>query len=350
MLALPFNRTETPLAASYTLFGKLPNRADFVRVNANHPVALEFDGLIQRAAERMAGEPGTDAGCASPSGPVDFQYVSHDQRYIMLGVLMPSRDQAGRRYPLVAAAILPGEAVDGYWPVSPIAYEVFFDGLREQVANAVDNSVEALSCRQFLETSLRTYEAADDDLALARSVVERFMSIEPARRMADLLAAAPCPASLQQALLNVAFYQAYLRRFDNRASNQLFLFPLSGNKGEQGLMASSWLSMLSALWTATDLGLPWRGSYLFIRRPGEGAQLVASVGRLPDSFSSVMLGAAIERPMLLDLGAEHDAWKSHRMYAESAYALGRILADPDCRLSMLCSFLGDMSRQLERSI
>lgn len=349
MLLLPFNRTETPLVASYTLFGKLPNRADFVRVNANHPVALEFDGLIQRAFERMASEPGANERTAL-TGPVDFQYVSRDQRHIMVGALMPSQDQAGRRYPLVAAAILPRESIDGYLPVSPIAYEVFFDGLREQVVNAVDNSVEALSCRQFLESNLRTYETADDDLELARSVVERFMSMQLAQRMADLLAIAPFPASLQQALLNVAFYQAYLRRFDHRASNQLFLLPLSANKGEQGLIASAWLTMLSALWTVSAAGEPWRGSYLFVRRPDEGAQLIASVGRIPDSFSSVMLGGAIERPMLLDLGAEHEAWMSHRMYAESSYALSRILADPDCRLAMLCSFLGDMSRQLERDI
>ncbi len=349
MLDLPFNRTETQLAASYTLFGKLPNRADFVRVNANHPVALEFDGLIQRVYERMAGDPGAIERAAQ-SGTVDFQYVSRDQRHILVGVLTPSMDQAGRRYPLVAAAILPYASVESYLPVSPIAFEVFFDGLREQMVNAVENSVEALSCRQFLETTMRGYESADDDLQLARSVVERFMSLQPARRMADLLADEPHQATLQQALLNIAFYQAYLRRFDNRATNQLFLLPLSGNKGEQALIASTWLAILSALWSETESGASWRGSYLFVRRPNEGAQLIASVGRIPDSFSTVMLGGPIERPMLLDLGVEHEAWMSHRMYAEASYALGRILADPEFRLSRLCVFLGDMSRQLVGSV
>jgi hypothetical protein len=128
------------------------------------------------------------------------------------------------------------------------------------------------------------------------------------------------------------------------------MLPLSSNKGEQGLLASTWLAILSALWPATDPGASWHGSYLVIRRPEEGAHLVASVGRLPDSFTNVMLGGAIERPMLLDLAAENEAWMSHRMYAEASYALGRILADPDCRLSMLCGFLGNMARQLEGSI
>ena len=343
MLVLPFNRTESQAAASYTLFGKLPNRPDFVRVNATHPVALEFDQLIQHSCERL----GSPVGSGEP---VDFQYVSRDQRHVMLGVLMPSRDQAGRRYPLVAAAILPRESIEAYLAVSPIAYEVFFDGLREQVVNAVDNSVEALSCRQFLESSLRSQDAADEDLELAANVVTRFLETQPVGRMADLLATAHYPASLLQAVLNAGFYQAYLRRFDHHSTNQLILLPVSSHKGEQALMASTWLSILAALWSGTENGEPWRGSYLLLRRPDIGAQLVATVGRIPDSFAGVLLGAPLEPAMLLDLGRENDAWKSHRMYAESAYALGRILADPDCRLAALRSFLGDMSRQLARDI
>lgn len=343
MLVLPFNRTESPLAASYTLFGKLPNRPDFVRINATHPVALEFDELMQQALERLGGEPAT-------ATPVDFQYISRDHRHVMLGVLMPSRDQAGRRYPLVAAAILPRESIDSYLAVSPIAYEVFFDGLREQVLNAVDNSVEALSCRQFLESNLRGNDAAGEDLELARSVVDRFMATQSVRRMTDLLAHGARPISLQQAVLNAGFYQAYLRRFDHRATNQLILLPLSDHKGEQALVASTWLTILAALWSGSEVGRPWQGSYLLLRRPDLGAQLVATAGRIPDSFATVMLGGPVAPEMLLDLGGEHDAWKSHRLYAEASYALGRILADPDCRLAALASFLGDMGRQLERGI
>ena len=349
MLILPFNRTETQMSACYSLFGKLPNRADFVRVNANHPVAIEFDGQLQNALERMAAQQAVGGNAALPSA-VDFLYVSRDQRYIMIGALMPSQDQAGRRYPFVATAILPADSVNGYLQVSPIAYEVFFDGLREQVVNAVENSVEALSCRQFLETNLHTYETAPDDLELARSVVDRFVSVQSARRLADLLENGVFPAALQQSLLNIAFYQAYLSRFNNPATNQLIVLPLSGKKGEQSLVASSWLAILSALWPPTTQDFSWRGSYFFRRRPDGGAQLVVSVGRMPQSFSQIMLGDSFEPGMVLDLGIENEAWMSHRMYAEAAYALGRALADPDCSIAMLCGFLRDMSRQLEKNL
>lgn len=347
MLDLSFSRPETLNAGSYALFGKLPNRADFVRINATHPVVIEFDGLIQSAIERSTAE-----GLSSRHavhGTVDFQYLSRDQRQLMIGVLAPSQDQSGRFYPLVAARILRYADVAEHLPVLPIAFEVFFDGLREQVVNAIDNSVEALACRQFLESTSRVDMSGGDELQLASSVVQRFTSQQPAMRMASLLSESSPPAPLQQALLNIAFYQAYLRRFDNRSTNQFFLLPLSGSKGEQALLASTWQSILSSLWVGAE-GDSWRCSCLVLRRPGQAAQLLVSVGRLPDSFGDVMLGGAVESTMLLDLSVENDAWTSHRMYAEVSYALGRFLADPDCRISALCSFLGDMSRQLMGSV
>ena len=56
MLDLSFSRNEVLNTGSYALFGKLPNRADFVRVNVNHPVALEFDGMVQHALDHLSAE------------------------------------------------------------------------------------------------------------------------------------------------------------------------------------------------------------------------------------------------------------------------------------------------------
>lgn len=345
MLVMPFNRAESQLAASYVLHGKLPNRPDFVRVNANHPVALELDELIQRNLERHSQEAGWERSYKATEA-VDFQYISRDRSHAMIGVLVPSQDQAGRHYPLLAAAVLPTESVDGHFPVSPIAYEVFFDGLREQMSNAIENSVEALSCRQFLDSHLRSSEGGAADLALAGSVVRRFMEQQPASRLGQLLAGSE-GGGLQQALLNIAFYQAFLRRFDNPATNQVVVLPLTGNPGEHGLIASSWLSMLSVLWFGDHGAMPWRGSYLLVRRNGEPTRLVASVGRIPDRFFGAMVGGDIDPGMQLDLSTANPAWSSHRLYPEVSYALGRLLADPGCTLATLYDYLKDIGKQLQ---
>lgn len=346
MLVLPFNRTDSHSSATYALYGKLPNRPDFVRVNANHPVALEFDELVQRNLERLTYEAGWELRYEDLS-VVDFQYISRDRRFAMIGSLLPSRDQAGRRYPLVAAAILPVDAIARYLPVSPIAYEVFYDGLREQLSNAIENSVEALACRQFLESHLRFSDNAAADLELAVSVVQRFMTAEPATRLDELLSGENGAGGLQQALLNIAFYVAFLRRFDNPATNQLLVLPLSPMKGERALVASVWLSLLSIVQPSGGDRGRWQGSYILLRRKDGATSLIASMGRMPESFVGLMLGGQCEEPMRLDLAVPHEAWRSHQMYPEVSYALGRLLADPQCRIELLYDYLQDIGKQLQ---
>lgn len=345
-MALPFKRAETGIPATYTLYGKLPNRADFVRVNADHAAAAEFDELIQRTLERLAGEEGWGQSYDA-CGPVEFQYVSQDLRHTILGVLSPSRDQAGRRYPLVAGAILPSESIAGYGHVAPIAYEVFFDGLREQVSTAVENSVEALSCRQFLESQLRANDTAAADLELARDVVAHFMHTTSVRTLGTLLASQAEPCEFAQVLLNLAFYRAFLRRFDNPATNQIIQLPLPTGEGERALVASAWLSVLKVLWKGSGNGEPWRGNYLVLDMDRPHAVLVTAFGKVQERFTTVMLGGPLDGSCRLDLTIEHDAWVNHSLYAEVSYALGRLLAEPGLSLQALCDFLADVAGKLE---
>lgn len=349
-MVLPFKRAETESAATYALFGKLPNRADFVRVNANHVAVTEFDDLIQQTFERLSAEENWmqfyDSG-----DPVEFQYTSRDSRYILIGVLAPSRDQAGRRYPLVASVILPREAIAGYAPIAPIAYEVFFDGLHEQVSTAIENSVEALSCRQYLESQLRAGETAASDLDLAQSVVERFMRTTTIARLDELLARDSGSSSLMQALLNIAFYRAFLRRFDNPATNQIILLPLPEDKGERALIACAWLSMLSALWEGSGGGKQaWCGNYLLSQASQEKAMLAVCFGNAHKSFMTMILKRQLDAEGFLDLDNEQETWRNHRLYAEVSYALGRLLANPALPLSELCDFLQDVGHKLKESV
>lgn len=346
MMVLPFKRAEAGNVASYALYGKLRNRPDFVRVNADHAVAMEFDVQVQRAFERLAHDENWETSYDS-GAPVEFQYVSRDSRHVFLGVLQPSCDQAGRRYPLVAGAILPSESITGYAHVAPIAYEVFFDGLREQVVTAVENSVEALSCKQFLESQLHAKDTAVADLDLARSVVDRYLNTATVACLNDLLTTDARATTLELALLNLIFYRAFLRRFDHQTTNQVILLPVPINKGERALVASAWLSILQTIWHDLGNGEPWRGNYLVLQPTIDSVQLAACFGDGLDRLTTVMLGGALESIARLDLYAEQEPWANHRMYAEVSYALGRLLADPALPLGALRTFLKELGRKLE---
>lgn len=347
-MVLPFRRIEAEAASAYALYGKLPNRADFVRINAHHPAVVGFDELIQRTLERLSLSQGW-AESYDRCGPSSFQLTSGDLRHTLIGVLAPSRDQAGRRYPLMAAAISPSEVLAGHASVAPIAHEVFFDGLRDQVCNAIDNSVEALSCRQFLESQSHLNDLAAADLELASSVVNRFLSTESIARLDDLLTENGS-GGLEQALLNLAFYRAFLRRFDNVATNQVIVLPLPQANGEQALVACAWLSMIQALFDSDSSGMGWRGNYAILRTGQGKAVLLTSFNKMHDKFAMLMLGSASDSSIVLDLRNEHEAWKNHRLYSEVSYALARLLCTRTLPIRDLCQFLQDVGQRLKETI
>ena len=273
---------------------------------------------------------------------------SRDRRYALIGCAIPSTDSAGRRYPLVAAVILTAELFLSYRSAVPIACEVFLDGKLAQLENALDNSVEALSCRQYLEGSVPT-TAGGDDLRLAESVVTRFLEQQSVTALGALLAeqeASPAEAGstlLQQALLNILFYQDHLSRFDSAATNQLIGLPLSGNAGEQALVASAWLELVAAITTPAV----WNGNHLCVRVQGDTPRLLVGIGQLPDAFCGALIGRLPQTECQLDLRHAQDAWKSHRMYAEVSYAVGRLLADPHVSIASLCVFLRDVGSKVK---
>jgi type VI secretion system protein ImpM len=335
---LPFLKPiDEPL--NYAIVGKLPNRPDFVRINATHPVVSEFDELIQNAMTQLPDDPENDLRYQSTV--TDFYYTSRDQSCVLMGALMGSRDQSGRRFPLFAGVVLSSDQIAAEAALTPIAYEIYFDELRRQIANAIDNAVEAVSCQAYLHTQSGADSGGVVDFALARDIVERFSSHQTVSRLSEVLALdKPC-AALDQALLNIACYGDFLRRFENPATVQEVVLPLPVGHGEGALVAAEWLSLLMAAWAKPR----WNGSF-FVRRDAETAWLAASYGQIPERFLPWIVGGPLNDSVRLNLATEEDAWRAHHYYAETAYALGRLLTDPSASLLSLREALIDIGRKL----
>jgi len=326
---------------NYAIVGKLPNRPDFVRINATHPVVFEFDELIQNAMTQLLKEPESEQRYLRTV--TDFYYTSRDQQWVFMGVLMGSRDLSGRRFPFFAGIVLPYTQISSDGVLTPISHEIYFDELRRQIANAIDNAVEAVSCQAYLHTQCKDESCGEVDFALARDLVERFSTSQTVSRLSQVLSLDSKPASLDQALLNIACYGDFLRRFENPATLQEILLPLPVETGEGTLIAAEWLSLLMAAW-----GQPtWRGSY-FIRRDADSAWLAASYGRIPERFMPWIVGGTLNDSVRLNLVAEEEAWRAHIYYAETAYALGRLLSDPGASMLALREALIEIGRKLAR--
>lgn len=326
---------------NYAIVGKLPNRPDFVRINATHPVVFEFDELIQNAMTQLLKEPESEQRYLRTV--TDFYYTSRDQQWVFMGVLMGSRDLSGRRFPFFAGIVLPCSQIAADAALTPISHEIYFDELRRQIANAIDNAVEAISCQAYLHTQCNDESCGAVDFTLARDLVERFSTSQTVLRLSQVLSLDAKSADLDQALLNIACYGDFLRRFENPATLQEILLPLPVETGEGTLIAAEWLSLLMAAW-----GQPtWRGSY-FIRRDAESAWLAASYGRIPERFMPWIVGGALNDSARLNLAAEEEAWRAHIYYAETAYALGRLLSDPGVSMLALREALIEIGRKLAR--
>jgi type VI secretion system protein ImpM len=329
----------------YAIVGKLPSRGDFIRVNASHAVVAEFDELVAQGME-LAGL--TEGGVASYAAaqPVDFFYVARDGQWAFIGVLQPSHDQAGRRYPLIAGVTVPLTSFVLRLQTLPLLLELFYVGLREQLASAVENSVDLLACRQFLEAQATDGGWIQGDGELAESLLARFFKRQSAQALAGLSGHAGS-AALEQMLINTGFYLDLMRRYHSPATSQLLLFPLPERKGEEALFQGSWLALYAAY--AEALRMPTLPSFFAIRQGGASSLAIAP-HRIPEKFLAGLFGAPLDRWCVLDTTDSQPPWSSHPLYAETCYVLGRLLADPQLPLGQLVGHVADIGARLARAV
>lgn len=326
------------------IFGKLPHRSDFLRINATHPVAHELDELIQGALEQCRLQDRWEERYdACPM--LDLCYTSRDRKWLLVGTLRTSRDQSGRRYPLVAGVAFPTQSMAGERRLIPIACEVYFEGLREQLTHTVSGPGEGHDCREFLESQASLWATgSSSDMPLAAEIIHHFLDTQhPSILEAPLQEDTPA-GTITQAILNLIFFRDFLRRFSSMGAAQTIELPLRNGKGIAPLHASAWLALLAAIHGPES---PWQGSFLLRHGPGEAsARLFATFGQMPDRALIAALGGIPPEDGRMDLSTEQKVWRAHRIYPETAYALERTVANPILVISGLISFITNTCKKI----
>ena len=308
--------------ATYSLFGKLPQRADFVRVNATVPVACEYDQLLAESITNLTLDMGWESAYDA-TGASLFAYRSRDRQSWFVGGQHPSRDQQSRRFPLVAGVARSASEIGVNLPLLPLAYEVFYSGLLGHLDNAVENSVDAVSCRSFLEGFVGTTNQTGTDFELADGLLQQFLSGHDAMYLQSILRMAYPYAELEQALLNIAFYANFVRHFQHQVTAQEIVLPLPNKQGTAALVASVWLSLIGYL--AGDIG---RIAGFFFRDDF----IVIALDIFSDQFSPLLPLTHSAKVRGLMLTSEHETWRAHPFYPEISYALTRLVADSGASL------------------
>ncbi|MFC7420912.1 type VI secretion system-associated protein TagF [Iodobacter arcticus] len=313
----------------YAIFGKLPRRADFIRINASHPVALGVDQSLADSLKAIALQP--DWQTRYMQAPAsEFLFHSSDLRGAFLGVTLPSHDEALRYYPLVAGVCIPSDILMGNEAEFLLANELFFSGLKDQLKSAVDNSVEMIACRQFMEEQMSFSSRAAADLGLAAQLLERHMANTPAAVLEQALLRTG-RGDLESTLLAFAFYLQLSRRYGSSMASQVFLLPLPSGAGEEILGAAVWLSLCRAAIHAQGVS---QINFAFIEQSG-CRYLALALNPMTERQLTMLWGDKADPLQLVNVCDLHSPWRSHQSYAEASYILGRQLSDPTLSLLKL---------------
>lgn len=321
------------------IIGKLPQRGDFIRVNASHPGAIYLDGLIADSLKPFDGDPA--AGDTYRAGGHASVLLRYREAWF-LGGIQPSHDQAGRNFPLVAGMFMPvGDAPEPLGHLL-LARELYFHGLREQLVSAYANSVEMLACRQFLEQQAARNASFGADLHLARQLLDRHLQQCNVGELNRMLQAAG-QGALDSLLLGFAFQQQLLRKYESSLPAPLFLLPLPDSDGEDMLYAAMWLSLYQ-----TAVGrAPTHGKQFFLlRRPG-CRSLALAPGRLTAAHLQLCWGRQPDAGVVFDASDECAPWRADQQYAESAYVLGRRLCDQNISIAEVRDVLRNVVQSLD---
>lgn len=320
---MPFNfKKVQELQLQYAIFGKLPRRADFIRVNASHPAAVDIDQQLANSLKHLSNQDAwQEMYLQAPNSEVLFH--SKDGRWSFFGVVLPSHDEALRHYPLVAGVCVAADILNGGEAEFVLANELFFSGLKDQLKNAAENSVEMVACRQFMEEQMTFSHRAAADLELASNLLERHMaktsieSLELALRSAG-------QGDLESIILSFAFYLQLVRRYGASLPAQVFMLPLPTGAGEEILGAAVWMSLCRA---AIQSQGAHTLNFAFVTQAGI-RYLALSFNAFTELQLSMLWGQQLDLRQIVDASDVKSPWRSHQFYAEASYILGRQLSDP----------------------
>lgn len=321
-MAFAFWRQEEAATDSYSLFGKLPQRADFVRVNATAPVAHEYDQRLAEAIIALAEDAGWESAYDATAATL-FAYRSRNQQGWFIGGQCPSHDIEHRRFPLVAGISRNSANIGDHLPLLPLAYEVFYSGVRGHLENAIANSVDAVSCRSFLEGFVGAEARIGTDFELALALLRQFTAEHGAAHLQNILRTAYPHAALEQALLNIAFYANFARHYPHSITAQEIVLPLPNQTGTAALVASAWLLLVGSL-----AGNPKRIAGFFFRDDF----IVIAIDLFSDHFSPLLPLTHSVKVRGLMLTSAHETWAAHPLYPEISYALTCLIAEADASL------------------
>ena len=342
-MPLPF-RLGSPASRGHALFGKLPGRADFVRVNASLPACEELDEALHGAMGVLASAPAWQEHY-DRLPVVDIFWASERSGTAFLGSAIPSQDASGRRYPLVAGLVLDLQEARRYGPSLPLAGELLLNQVRHNLQAAVTGGPELGQLMDHLEAQASGKGHDLLDAEVAHEIHQRYFSREAWTELGRAPSAEAPEAALRNTLLHLLFHTHTPPRelgMDQRYAS----LPLTVEPGRTALHLVGWLDLLQRL--SGSSARAWNRRWL-VRRNAQRPRLLAHPGA---PAARQLAGMLLEDPapdLQLDALGSTMAWHHHPLYPEISYRLDRFMESKGRSMMDLLDFMEETSREFSSS-
>jgi type VI secretion system ImpM family protein len=304
----------SPGAPPPVLFGKLPDRADFVR-HGGSPALDALDTVAQRAIW---------PSLPAREGPLyRFVYNPPGGPHALAGALQLSRDRVGREYPLIVGRPVDRSVLDpAAAPSWPLRWGPAFDGAAEVVRRAVAEQAPIAAVTEWVRgLPDAPWEAGRS------SAVDAHVHAAAALPARDFLGR--FPGGPGHALLMLRRLAAILRQPTAPGYGVRFTLPAPADDFGRSDGVSFWMAAGSQLMRARPLwpSLFWRDA----DREGPGALFVFYARLSSPALRSLLVGAP-DPDTVLALDAEPDV-ADRRALSDGRSPFARLLADPNASVA-----------------
>ena len=320
------SRTEVGPVAG---FGKIPALGDFVRTPSPSDEMIAFEAWLTRAVETGEARPGTAFRDAFPTAaPHAFLWsgaIDKKHRGLLAGVIVPSHDGVGRRFPLVVCAPVPSSALAAHPHAAPLVLDDFFHHAAVAASRAARMHSPAEFHAQVASIAPPTFEGTASSLA-------RYGTWARGQRAADVwgsLFGADAERASRYALYLLVEATAAYRGQDAPPTSLGVRVPLGHDVATSAAM---WIDLVrhAAGWknTVPSIFLP-----LSTDRPHALIQLGAEA---PPSVLADLYTPSADSEAVCEVTPGADA----RLPAVLPPAVGRAVAAPDAPLADVVNELG----------
>jgi len=295
-------------------FGKLPARADFVKL-AHEPATI---GMLDAWLAQVMTLLPSDARWRvhyDAMAPVSFALVGPARHHAVAGHLLASRDQSGRRFPFLATRTLTVADPAAFVAHCPVAFAPLWTFLQEICPNVLADADPTASLQAIADSAIAlgdvgactawtdagtvgSLDALLDDCGVARLVLALGLLLRPVMRSP--------PRTLDKSLV----------------------LPLPADPAARYPVAAFWLGLIAPFLRSAGFDLA-----LFItHQEGRPVLVVGFCAALADTLRAMidpLVGADLQ------VRLQHTAWIDEQLQVEpDVRALASQLAQPDLPLAL----------------